>query len=68
MNTEMTRSTESKDQESKTPVRLIASDALPLSCPLPEDELWNMHPRVYLDIEKHGKVSCPYCGATYELE
>jgi len=41
---------------------------LPLSCPRPEDELWNMHPRVYLPIEKTGSAVCPYCGARYVLE
>lgn len=42
---------------------------LPLSCPRPEDVLWNMHPRVYLPIEDEpsGQVTCPYCGATYRL-
>ena len=41
---------------------------LPLSCPRPQDELWNMHPRVYLPIEKTGEATCPYCGAHYVLE
>lgn len=41
---------------------------LPLSCPRPEDEVWNMHPRVYLPIEKTGEAVCPYCGARYHLE
>jgi uncharacterized Zn-finger protein len=40
---------------------------LPLSCPRPEDEVWNMHPRVYLPIEKTGEATCPYCGARYKL-
>ena len=40
---------------------------LPLSCPRPEDEVWNMHPRVYLPIEKTGEATCPYCGARYRL-
>ena len=40
---------------------------LPLSCPRPEDEVWNMHPRVYLPVEKDGSVTCPYCGARYVL-
>jgi uncharacterized Zn-finger protein len=40
---------------------------LPLSCPRPEDEVWNMHPRVYLPIEKDGAATCPYCGARYVL-
>jgi uncharacterized Zn-finger protein len=41
---------------------------LPLSCPRPEDALWNMHPRVYLPIEATGQAVCPYCGARYVLE
>lgn len=40
---------------------------LPLSCPTPEMELWNSHPRVYLPIEETGKALCPYCGARFEL-
>lgn len=40
---------------------------LPLSCPRSGDELWNMHPRVYLPIEKTGEAVCPYCGAKYHL-
>lgn len=41
---------------------------LPLCCPRPGDEVWNLHPRVYLSIEKSGKAVCPYCGAGYVLE
>jgi len=42
---------------------------LPLSCPRPQDVLWNMHPRVYLPIDEEadGLITCPYCGATYRL-
>ena len=50
----------------KTAVRVKKTD-LPLSCPRPGEELWNMHPRVFLPIEKTGKASCPYCGASFEL-
>jgi len=46
----------------------VTKDQLPLSCPLPEDEVWNMHPRVYLPIEKTGEATCPYCGAHYKLQ
>ena len=46
----------------------VGSDDLPLSCPRPEDEVWNMHPRVYLPIEKTGEATCPYCGARYALK
>ena len=41
---------------------------LPLSCPRPQDEVWNMHPRVYLPIEKTGEALCPYCGTHYTLK
>ncbi len=41
---------------------------LPLSCPRPGEEVWNMHPRVYLPIEKTGEAVCPYCGAKYRLQ
>ncbi len=51
---------------SKT-VHKVTRDQLPLSCPLPGDEVWNMHPRVYLPIEKTGEAICPYCGAVYKL-
>lgn len=41
---------------------------LPLSCPSPDMQLWNAHPRVYLPIEAEGGQSvCPYCGARYRL-
>jgi uncharacterized Zn-finger protein len=49
-------------------VHRVKRSDLPLSCPLPEDEVWNMHPRVYLPIEKTGDAVCPYCGAKYQLE
>lgn len=41
---------------------------LPLSCPTPEMELWNSHPRVYLPIRETGHSKCPYCGAEFHLE
>ncbi len=49
---------------------LVRRDELPLSCPRPQDALWNMHPRVYLPIEDEPsrEAICPYCGAHYRLE
>ena len=61
---------------SETKESLVASAAshievtradLPLACPTPRMTLWNMHPRVYLPIEKTGKATCPYCGTQYTL-
>lgn len=45
----------------------VSRTDLPLSCPLPNRELWNAHPRVYLPIEQTGYAKCPYCGAEYVL-
>jgi len=49
-------------------VRRVTRSDLPLACPMPGDELWSMHPRVYLPIEKTGEATCPYCGARYKLQ
>ena len=45
----------------------VSRQDLPLSCPTPEQKLWNSHPRVYLPIEESGTATCPYCSATYRL-
>ncbi|MDH5358376.1 MAG: zinc-finger domain-containing protein [Gammaproteobacteria bacterium] len=45
----------------------VSRKDLPLSCPMPPMMTWNAHPRVFLDIETNGEVSCPYCGAHYVL-
>ena len=47
--------------------RTVTRADLPLSCPLPEQKLWNSHPRVYLPIEESGSATCPYCGTSYRL-
>ena len=43
----------------------IGAADLPLHCPTPDAPLWRMHPRVFLDVGKEGKVMCPYCGTRY---
>ncbi len=55
-------------RESGKAVQRVTKNDLPLSCPRPQDELWNMHPRVFLPIEKTGEATCPYCGARYQLQ
>ena len=45
----------------------INQNQLPLHCPLPEINLWNQHPKVYLPIDTFKKVKCPYCGTEYVL-
>ncbi len=56
----------SSDQGQRT-VKVSRKD-LPLSCPRPDQEAWNMHPKVFLPIAKTGEEVCPYCGARYVLE
>ncbi len=36
-------------------------------CPNPKAkmELWNSHPKVYLDLGDAGEAKCPYCGTVY---
>lgn len=45
----------------------VSRAQLPLSCPMPDQKLWNAHPRVYLPIEETGSASCPYCSTRYQL-
>jgi uncharacterized Zn-finger protein len=45
-------------------VELTEKD-LPLHCPLPGAPLWARHPRVFLEVVKHGEALCPYCGTKY---
>jgi uncharacterized Zn-finger protein len=45
-------------------VELTEKD-LPLHCPMPGSPLWARHPRVFLDVVRHGEALCPYCGTKY---
>ena len=31
-------------------------------------ELWNSHPRVFLDLAHKPEAKCPYCGTQYKLK
>lgn len=48
--------------------KTITTADLPLCCPMPGERLWDGHPRVYLDIEKQGRVECPYCSTEYTFK
>jgi len=39
-------------------------------CPAPKAgmQLWNNHPKVYLDVAHTGEARCPYCGTVYRLK
>lgn len=56
-------------QKIDTKIREINTKDLPLTCPLPDMQLWNAHPRVFLEIDKSvdRTIVCPYCSTTYKL-
>lgn len=39
-------------------------------CPSPKADmqLWDNHPKVYLDVARTGEAKCPYCGTVYRLK
>lgn len=39
-------------------------------CPSPKADMqvWNSHPKVYLDVARTGNAKCPYCGTVYQLK
>jgi uncharacterized Zn-finger protein len=43
----------------------VTEKDLPLHCPTSATPVWNMHPRVFLDVAKAGDLLCPYCGTHY---
>jgi uncharacterized Zn-finger protein len=51
-------------QQQQRTVEVTEQD-LPLHCPTPSTSVWNMHPRVFLDVAKAGELLCPYCGTRY---
>jgi uncharacterized Zn-finger protein len=66
--THPTDATDGRLESANTQQEYIVSRAnLPLSCPTPEQKLWNSHPRVYLPVEQTGIAVCPYCSARYRL-
>ena len=36
--------------------------------PLAGMELWNSHPRVFLEIARQHEARCPYCSTVYRLK
>ncbi|HIH2763646.1 MAG TPA: zinc-finger domain-containing protein [Candidatus Azoamicus sp.] len=44
---------------------IITKKDLPLSCPV--KQVWDGHPKVYLDIKAEKMITCPYCGTKYKL-
>lgn len=45
----------------------VTQEDLPIFCPVQDDRIWDAHPRVYLSLEKNGRVMCPYCDTEFVL-
>jgi uncharacterized Zn-finger protein len=43
----------------------VTEKDLPLHCPTPAMQVWNQHPRVFLDVAAAGGALCPYCGTRF---
>lgn len=54
-----------KNKYSQTKQFVIKEADLPLSCPNSTNQLWDMHPKVYLPIKEKKTLACPYCGTQY---
>jgi uncharacterized Zn-finger protein len=53
-----------------TTIELKAADLNSLGgvhCPNPSMPSWSSHPKVFIDVAKHGHGSCHYCGTVYKL-
>ncbi|NDC61832.1 MAG: zinc-finger domain-containing protein [Betaproteobacteria bacterium] len=39
-------------------------------CPNPKAgmQVWNTHPKVFLDLSQTGQAKCPYCSTEYRLK
>ncbi|WP_444995445.1 zinc-finger domain-containing protein [Aliikangiella sp. IMCC44359] len=56
------------NQKTHKQVIKVSKDALPACCPPKDQEHWNLHPRVYLDLKNAAGDDCPYCGNHFEIE
>lgn len=45
----------------------ITDKSQPLCCPPANMSLWNMHPKVYLELDADKQAMCPYCSTYYVL-
>lgn len=45
----------------------VTAHDLPLTCPMPNMNLWNAHPRVNIPLNNGGEARCPYCGTLYKF-
>jgi uncharacterized Zn-finger protein len=46
----------------------VTAHDLPLTCPMPNMNLWNAHPRVFIPLDDGGEARCPYCATLYHFK
>ena len=57
----------SKQDITRSYIEITAKD-LPLTCPMPDMNLWNAHPKVVIPLSHGGEARCPYCGTLYRFK
>tara|TARA_Y100001972_G_scaffold20462_1_gene24044 strand:+ start:760 stop:948 length:189 start_codon:yes stop_codon:yes gene_type:complete len=45
---------------------VIFVDKNVITCPNKKTPLWNLHPKVYIELKKEVAL-CPYCGQKYKI-
>lgn len=55
------------NENTKKRVYKVLKSELPACCPPKDQEHWNQHPRVYLDLKTNGEAHCPYCVNHFKL-
>jgi len=53
--------------QQKTTIHSVKREELPVSCPPENAEVWNLHPRVYIEFNRAGEGTCPYCGERFKI-
>ncbi len=58
----------SEPQEKISKAIEVKAEERPVYCPIPEHQLWNQHPRVFIQLEEnHKEAACPYCSTKFKL-
>jgi len=60
---------QSKKEANANRLYKVSKKDLPICCPMPDMDIWNSHPKVYIPLGDDNKEDmCPYCSAKFELK
>lgn len=47
----------------------ITEKDLPVYCPIDDKNIWQFHPKIYLNCndKKNNKIRCPYCNTEFRI-